>query len=379
VALLVNSDRVGTSGFCSDPDHCFVPLQRSDTAEGWRVRDNGDTPTIELPAAVCENSPASISQVAVVEVTPSCPAIQVDQPLCSPPDGSVCLVRNVCPSDWPENDWIGYVCSGGNPASSRPNLLNCWSPPADADDTSSSDGRWCCLTGQEPSDDPLLLDDMTKGPQIKRKPQPDQNAGWWFADIPGGSGDLLPGLGTALYTYRHFDEPVGAPEGPQFDRAACLSSSGFRGWFALEGFNFATDKATGRPALLDVNGYAGINFWAWADEPFTDDPLSVVVTFPNSQASAEPDSPCVVDGSGTTRCESFYEELNLTSQWQHYFVRWDELHQSARDWNQIRYEDFERQIYAVTFGVKGAGPTIMSQPFDFCIADIRFEETEPSP
>jgi hypothetical protein len=376
VALEVNNEQVGNYGFCGAFGECFIPLHRNATPAGWHVLDNGDTPAIELPPAVCENSNTSVARVAIVRASPRCPSDQGDRPLCSPPEGKMCLVAPVCPVTSPESAWAGYACTDLDPQDTYyPDVLKCWSPTAPTSDGGTpNDGRWCCLRGQNASDDPLLIDDMQGGPQIKREPPQGHLAGWWYAEIPDGSGDLSPAPEPSLYTYRQFDEPVGPPGGPEFHAAACLSSKGFHGWLALEGFFFGGKVNTYSTDMLDVSEYAGISFWGWAHEPFPNDPLSVTVQVPNVQASTEPGAECFSAADGATRCDAYFTQLPFTGEWKRFVVRWEDLAQSEQNWGQIYFGPFKPQIYSIHFAVDGPGPNFMSQPFDFCVADIRFEK-----
>lgn len=381
LALQVSNERVGNYGFCGPFGECFIPLHRNATSEGWHVLDNGDTPAIELPSAVCESLEQSLTRVAVVRASPSCPSDRGEQPLCSPPQRKLCLPAPVCPPTSEEPSWAGYACSTATPDEDHPDLLKCWSPNApDSEGATPEDGRWCCLRAQESSQDPLLIDDMTGGPQIKLAPPEGQFAGWWSSDVPGGSGRISPPPQPSLFTYRQFPEPVGPADGPKFRAAACLSSPGVHGWFAIESFFFASKRGVSEATALDVSQYAGLSFWGWAPEPFPDSPLGVQVNFPNVQTSTEPGSECMSAEDGPSRCENFFKEVSLTEQWKHYVVRWEDLRQGEEDWGQIYFTEFKPQLYAVYFSVKGAGPKVMSQPFEFCVADIRFEaRPEPPP
>jgi hypothetical protein len=386
VALEVSNEQVGNYGFCGPFNECFIPLQRNGTAEGWQVLDNGDIPAIELPPAVCENSTTSVAGVAIVRASLLCPSDLGDRPLCPPPETGCLEERNVCPATSPDADWVGYACSDVNPRDLHADLLECWSPHASAwDATAPDDGRWCCLRKPDasadplPVADPLLIDDMQGGPQIKLTPPEGHIAGWWHAEIPEGSGDLSPAPEPSLYTYRQFDEPVGPPGGPKFHAAACLSSKGFHGWLALQGFFFGAKLGTYGADARDVREYAGISFWGWAHEPFPDAPLGVSVSFPNVQTSLERDSECAaVDGG--KHCDNFFKEVTLTAEWKRHVVRWVDLAQTEQDWGQMRFDDFAPQVHGIHFSVAGAGPRFASQPFEFCVADLRFEpKEEPAP
>jgi hypothetical protein len=382
LALQVKNERVGNYGFCGPLDDCLIPLQRGEAAENWRVLDNGDIPTIELPLIVCENSNTSIAGVAVVQTSLRCPADLGDRPLCPPPEKG-CLEAQpaqVCPATFPMQDWVGYTCTDVSPLDQYPDLLSCWplASPA-AQGRPPEDGRWCCLKrGLHASDDPLLIDDMQGGPQIKLAPPEGHLAGWWEALLPEGNGDLSPAPKPSLYTYRQFDEPVGQEDGPKFSAAACLSSKGFHGWVAMQGFFFGAKLGSLGADTRDVSEYAGISFWGWAHEPFPGSPLGVSVGFPDVQTS-EPNAECSGMGWGH-KCDNFFEQVSLTGEWKHYVVRWENLAQSKEDWGQMRFEEFKRQIRGIYFTVGGAGPVFTSQPFDFCIADLRFEpKTESTP
>jgi len=381
VAVEVKNDAIGNYGFCGPFGRCFIPLHRDSEPEGWRVLDNGPVPAIELPSIVCEKSGTSITRIAVMRTSPSCPADRGDRALCSPALTAGCLPAAVCPPTSPEGAWAGYACTDASPFDDQPDLIECWAPPVDTSViATTNDGRWCCLKGQEPANDPLLIDDMTAGPQIKLHAPPGEVAGFWFADTPDGSGQLEPAPEPSLYSYRQFDEPVTPANGPTLHAAACLRSDGFRGWLAMEGFVFRVKPGAYELDTIDVSDYEGISFWAWAAEPFPDAPLSVKVNFVNTQTSTEPGSECITPEDGVSRCEDFYERVSLTSEWKQYFVRWADIHQSRDDdWGQFYFDAFAPEVYATTFTVAGAGPDVVSQPFDFCVADIRFlKKTEPS-
>jgi hypothetical protein len=257
----------------------------------------------------------------------------------------------------------------------HPELLQCWSVPGENGEISvPDDGRHCCLKGQTPATDPLVIDDMQGGPQIKLKPHDGDFAGWWIADFPDGSGDLEPRPRPALYQYRQFEPPVGPAGGPPIHAAACLKSRGFWGYWAYEGFHFQGKHGAYGGVALDVSEYDGLSFWGWAASPFTDAPLTIQVMFPNVQASWESGSDCIKKEDGASRCDSFFQEVTLTSEWKQYFVRWETLHQSETDWGQFYFDPFEPRIYMTQFGIVGAGPKVASQPFEFCIADIRFTQ-----
>jgi hypothetical protein len=227
-----------------------------------------------------------------------------------------------------------------------------------------------------------LIDDMSGGPTVKFAPPEGRIAGWWWTTLSDGTGSLEPGLPPALYTYRTFDPPITPPAGPEIRAAACLRSTGFSSYVAIQGFNFTNSggnsaEGTFGPEPIDVSRYSGISFWGRADEPFEGAHLSIQVAFPNVDTQwGDRNASCWTPENQSDGCDSFQKDIALTSEWRQYFVRWDELHQSFQEWSppQKRFSSFNTLVNSTTFIVRGASPGIMSSPFDFCIAHIRFTE-----
>jgi len=384
LAITVNTAEVGAYGFC-DPriKDCFIPLRRG-TPEGWQVI-NSVGPVIEFPPAVCDaDDPTkedSVSDIAVFQPQGGCPADRGDFSLCTPEER--CLEANTCPSGW--SSWVGYACSGAaSPYDQDEAPLYCRAPAADPEDANEPvNGRWCCATGADPSEDPWVIDDMLGGSQIKiTPPVGGQIAGFWWTTLGPGRGDLNPAP-DRLFTYRTIDPPVKRErEGlPDITRAACLKSEGFLGYSAIMGIFMVTENArdfTDVAFDVSANAHAGISFWGWAAGPIEKaPPLDVKVAFPNVDTASFVDSACRREGMA---CDDHFHVLRpLYGHWEPVVVRWKDLHQSNADWDPPQYRPsggFDTRIYNMQFEVRGPGGTepftIMGQPFDICVADLRF-------
>jgi hypothetical protein len=380
VALVVDNEQVGNYGFCvPSNDECYILLPQSDGPEGWQIAEVGERLEIRLPDAVCDGfARNTIADVLIMTPASSCPIYRPGKPLCGPPEDA-CLPAEICPEEWGDA-WRGYACSGSaNPREAHADIHLCWTPPSSIDDPPTQpNGRFCCTKGLEPSDDPLLIDDMSGGPTIKIAPPEGTIAGSWWTTLADGTGSIEPGLPPTLYTYRTFDPPITPPNGPEIKAAACLRSEGFSSWVAIQGFNFASlGGDIYGPEPIDVGTYSGISFWGWAAEPFEDARLSIQVAFGNVDTQwGDRNSPCWTPENGSNGCDDFRKDFALTSEWKPYFVRWDELHQSFQDWSppQKRFPTFNTLVNGMKFIVPGGGLDIRSAPFDFCIAHIRFTE-----
>jgi hypothetical protein len=377
IVLEVDNEKVGNYGYCGAFGKCFVPLHRNDSPEGWQVVP-AETPTVRLPDGVCDAVGRGVFRVVVLPPTAACPPDRGNFSLCVPEE--TCLpAERICPEDWPSS-WVGYVCSGkATPYATDREALLCLPPPVDAAEPDAPiNGRACCARGEQPSNDPLLIDDMSGGSQIKIDPPEGMTAGFWWTSLGDGSGDLAPSP-QRLYTYRTIDPPVTPEGGPEIRKAACLKSTGFRGWVAVQGFEFLTEDARSTPDItVDLSRYRGVSFWGWADEPYPDSPLSVQLEFPNKDTIwGRSDATCWTPEDQSGRCENFRAFRTLGREWKPYTVLWSELRQSNVDWPTPQYRPpggFDPNVYYVSFLVEGAGPDTMSQPFDFCVADIRFVE-----
>lgn len=200
-------------------------------------------------------------------------------------------------------------------------------------------------------------------------------AGSWFT-APLGSNDVLPKPGT-IFGYEDLEASEEPPTRTEGTRAACLSSTnGFMGHVAMAGFNFRVRASGGYGALdFDVSRYDGFSFSArnWDDFGAS---LELDVHVPNVQTATDDPACCRVNGD-SSGCDDFQKSVTLTQDWRPFTVRWDELKQSPETWAppQQRFKDFDPRVYGLSFVVKGGGPTVRSQPFKFCVADIRFIQT----
>ena len=222
-----------------------------------------------------------------------------------------------------------------------------------------------------------LIDDMSGGPQVKLEPSPGHAAGVWWTSLGEGSGPLWPAPPPSLYTYRTFDPPITPPNGPEIKAAACMSSSGFFGYVAMQGLYFSEKIGAYGFVPRDLSEFTGISFWGWAPAPFPDAPLSIEVEFPNHDTKwGDKTSPCWTPEDGSKRCDNFQKDVVLTDQWEPVTVRWDELHQSFDEWQPPQYRPpggFDRtSVDSIIFTVLGAQPAVRSQPFEFCVAHIYF-------
>jgi hypothetical protein len=352
-----------------------------DDPEGFRVTTTGDTPTVTLPSAVCEAAGKSVAAVVAKPRSSGCPSSLEGRSLCSPTE-DVCLdADDLCPKNWPDS-WVGYACSGAAlPRDRDPDLVDCWSPPSSDTDPAGANGRHCCTKGELPSTNELVIDDMSGGPQIKRKPPDGMIPGFWWTSLGEGSGSIEPGVPDSLFMYRTFDTPVRPDADTEIKTAACVSSEGFLGYVAMMGFYYAIKRNVTGEQPVDLSGYKGINFWGWAEQSFPDAPLTVQVDFPNHDTHYnDPSATCWNADDQSRRCDPHHVTVPLTDKWTQYFVDFDDLEQSRDAWNppQERYDTFDASsVYLTAFAVKGGRPDVMSQPFNFCIAHIYLTPLTP--
>jgi hypothetical protein len=364
VALVVNTARQGNVGVCG-PAGCLIALDR-DPVTGWEPLAGVG---IRLPPAVCRDMGHTLQSVAL---TTSCPTKSARTTTCPAP--STCVASNVtCPATW-----SGYSCSGtATPQTINPQLLGCWRVPEDEDaGISTGPGeRWCCTIGQAPSKDPLLIDDMSNGPEAKLTPPAGYIGGWWWASSDVPHAPISPPPLPLLFTYTSITPPVVPTKGgPTIQNAACLRSKGFSGWIAMEGLDFvepARQVSTTEPCSpFDLSSYSGIRFWAASrngDQP-------IMVAFPNIDTATEIAEATCRNPDAGGRCGDDWaiQDLPLTTAWTEYAVKWSDLKQSSIKWG-AQFPSFDsKHVVNVWFGVRGPGPTGTSPPFDFCVSDIHF-------
>jgi hypothetical protein len=316
---------------------------------------------------VCDEIGKSILRVAIGSSS-TCGIKDASSALC--PSQAQCVsASNVCPPNL-----LGYSCSGGaQPAAMLGGY--CAEPGTDPVTGPLVPGLWCCLDlslpQPSPPADPLLIDDMSGGgPYIKIVPPGNARDGGWFSSCQDPNPNAVsPPPAPALFTYRAI-EPAVTPVvgGPTISNAACLSSPGFNGYYALEGFNFLYAPGKNDAAPLDLSAYTGISFWAYATPGKLDLPTAIRVNFDNVDTSPTPGSTCVMDG-GAESCDDFGEYVTLTSGWALYTIHWRDMDFKQKGFDGAQsFPSFDERVYATTFSVDGPDPF----PFDFCIAQVEF-------
>ena len=372
IALVVNTAATGPYGVCGPSGKCLIPMDFG-TARGWlRFSDGSGSSGILFPLSVCKNIESGMLRgVAVTSGYQGCPSKSEFQPLCAAPDN--CIVdEDQCPSGMPEF-WTGYTCTGASsPIEQDARLVWCWPTSTGANaDRISRGGRWCCSKGEPPSEDPLLIDDMSGGPQIMKKAPSGYIPGFWWVGSNAINPQFSPPPVPGLFSYRSFEPEVPVGDGKFIRKAACLQSPGYSGTIAMEGFDLIAKKGDPTVAPMDVSGFSGISFYAYS--PMGDQKLKVAFADQNTFTE---------DGQSTCnrhpelgKCGDDFsiQELTVSSEWKQYFVKWEDLKQSEEDWGQARFPSIDKtHVYAGYFGVKGLGPKAVTPPFNFCIADLRF-------
>jgi hypothetical protein len=362
VALIVNAGHVGAYGACRERQGCRIVLDR-DTPEGWSTLydDEGKPRGIGLPNAVCEAVQSkTIEGIIVIDATPECPLKTRDRPVC--PEEPLCLKTDgPCPEEWPAN-WIGFACSGGQvPRDVEPDLLSCW-PAADLSDAEGpTSGRQCCVLHEEPtSTDSLLIDDMSGGSQIKFRHESGEAAGFWF--VASDDPSAVTPRPNRLVTYRAVDPPITTEDGTQIHHAACLESEGIEGFHATVGFAFFAEFQP-----FDVSRFRGLSFWGWARDVGT----TIKVEVTNVDTSGDyPEATCLKDGNQACYDSHAIQALVLSTVWGYHRFEWTELEQSAQHYG-TQFDEFNPNVLDIAFTYPGPG-TGRSQPFEFCISQIRF-------
>jgi hypothetical protein len=373
VAIVVDTPVVGNYGVCGAGASCVVPLEPG-VPEGWKLNldDRDRLLSISLPEVICEELGHSVLRLQTAMVSPDCPMKDPELPLCDAP--SACIAADIgCP-----DGWDSWTCTGSaQPVDIEKEYRYCGQLDLDPSRSPFVPGHWCCAPAEpeppRPERNPLLIDDMSGGSQVKLASPPGFVAGGWYSETDDTRYPISPPPYPALFTYRESDLPREQPPGaPALSRAACLTSkSGYEGTFALAGFNYLLDRNNFLPAEFDVSAYTGVRFWAAAPNLRDGEPLSLRVNFPNTQTYTEANTECV-KRVGKQACDHFGADLLLTNRWRQYFVRWDELGQSPRDLGQVRFDEFAPRLYSTDFMISGGGSGVTSQPFDFCISQIYF-------
>ncbi len=374
LGLVVNTSAVGNYGVCGPTGQCIVPLGFGGPS-GWELaEERGKIVGVRLPAAVCRAVGLNrLSGVAIAPATLGCPPKSAKTPLCA--DALSCTVKEgICPRDFPPA-WIGYTCKGASsPQMIRTDLLWCLLPQsrADAADDALSRGEWCCTTGERPSEDPLLIDDMSGGPQIKHRVRAGYTEGYWWTSSDAVQGEFSPPLTPYLFTYRTISPPVTVEGDRTFDRAACFkSSSGFSGWYASMGLAFMFETGTTIASAIDLSPYTGMRFWGVSQKG--EQKIAVRISDKDTYTE-DPHSTCNQNPKAGKCGDDFgVHNLVLTPEWKEYTVKWDDFIQDPQDWGQARFDSFDRtRAYHAYFAVSGRGPKAAAPPFEFCISQIYF-------
>ena len=376
LALIVNTAKVGNYGVCGPAgNHCLIPLAGAGPNAWHIIKENDKVTGIRLPSHACSDK---LLGVAMAPAISGCPIKSESMPICPAPD--TCIEADeVCPASLPDA-FVGYSCSGtASPQMIRKDLIGCWVSAEEKGDKTKRTaltGRWCCSTGEQPSRDPLLIDDMTGGNQVKLIPPEGYVDGFWWTATDAAEGTITPSPHPRLFMYRSIHPKVPIDTNRNIERAACLKSSGFAGTDAKMGFGFIYDKKTENHAYFNVSPFTGIRFWAYSPGG----EQKITVGFPDQNTYTEdPRSTCNRNPSGG-RCGDAWaiQQLTLTPTWKEYFVKWSDLKQTSNDWGQARFESFDAaRVFTTYFAVRGDGPTKMSPPFDFCISEIYFTRQRP--
>jgi hypothetical protein len=236
-------------------------------------------------------------------------------------------------------------------------------------------------TGSADAGNPLQIDDQSApvGSQIQLKaltvPSGD-NVGTWFTyGWDGAAGTTLTPVAGSAFTFTSFDAG-------QFPRAACVSSTGYVGYSAGEGFNFATapsDSGNAPAVPLDISAYTSFTFWAMSS---TTAGSMVRVKLPDDQThGAYTTAKCHQADSGVefagTCDDDFSYTASVTTTWTQFTVGLsanaavDPLTQNMFG---AQYPDIDsHNVFGIEFENDGSGLADGGAPaFQFCIAQIDF-------
>lgn len=236
-------------------------------------------------------------------------------------------------------------------------------------------------TGSADAGNPLQIDDQSApvGSQIELKaltvPSGDSVGTWYTYGWNAAAGATLTPVQGGAFTFTSFDAG-------QFARAACVSSTGYVGYSAGEGFNFATapsDSGNASAVPLDISAYTAITFWAMSS---TSGGSMVRVKLPDDQTyGADSTAKCYQADSGVEfagKCDDdFSYTASVTSAWTQFTVGLsansavDPLMQNAFG---AQYADIDsHNVFGIQFENEGSG--LMdggASAFQFCIAQIDF-------
>jgi hypothetical protein len=234
--------------------------------------------------------------------------------------------------------------------------------------TSSSTAMSQSVSSRDPyADDPTLrVDDesSTTGTQIHLTavalPSGEAPGAWYaYGSDPGTNATLTPPAGV---------EPAfTALDAGPFPHAACVSSSGFDGAFAGEGFYFATvedDAGQTLAAPVDFSAFSGFTFWAMSTTN-----TWIRVNVPDDQTfGLDPTAACHgVEAGGSCDDDFSQDNETLTGTWTQFLVYF--LNLSQNNFGAQFYTLDTQNLFGVQFQVEGSedGGAI---PFQFCVSQI---------
>jgi hypothetical protein len=236
-------------------------------------------------------------------------------------------------------------------------------------------------TGSADAGNPLQIDDQsaTVGSQIQLKaltvPSGDSVGTWYTYGWNPAAGATLTPVQGAAFAFMSFDAG-------QFSRAACVSSTGYVGYSAGEGFNFATTAPdAGSVAVpLDVSAYSGISFWVMTTTPTA----TLRVKLPDDQTYGSGDKTALCQSEGGLpmgdtpgQCDDDFKDdllsTMLTSSWTQVTVNFTDLIQSGFGAKFPNGLD-TKAVFGIQFENEGAAnmADASESPFQFCIAQIDF-------
>ncbi|HXX70135.1 MAG TPA: hypothetical protein VEK07_23350 [Polyangiaceae bacterium] len=230
-------------------------------------------------------------------------------------------------------------------------------------------------SGSVPSDPDLLIDDqmaytgsaLSAGTDLLALIPTNDVIGTWYTygwDAAAGA-TLTPAQGTP-FAFKSIAS--GTPP-----EAACLASTGYFGFSAGEGLNFATTTidAGSNPVPIDISSFTGITFLAMSSSS-----TNIEVRFPDDQTDGnDPTAVCQDAGANQSACnDDFNTVVALTPNWTWFTVPFSGLVQSSFGALFANGIDLHN-VFGIQFedegsGMADGGPTT----FQFCIADIYFTQ-----
>jgi hypothetical protein len=224
----------------------------------------------------------------------------------------------------------------------------------------------------------FVIDDMAaaSGAQIDMSPRvraglPNgASPGAWYSFTSDVPTSVLPNQNAPF-----FFTAVSPPPGVASTHGACLTSPGFVGFYAGEGFQFAVSGGT--PAAFDTRPYRGVRFWV-IGIPYGGAVPVIKIDFPDDQtSSAVATSACNVNVGQRTpgQCDdNFADQAEpLTTSWTQIGIRFSALAQGGYGGPAGTFVSWDAaHVYGMNFQVNGVQADAGNPSFSFCIADIEF-------